>query len=206
MLRHMPSPLHFYFDFISPYGYFASLRIEEIAARHGRAVEWHSMLLGVSVLKVMGLKALMETPLKSDYVRLDVLRYARKHGLEFGRDVDAPIFNPLPAGRAFHWVKRHHPALAVPLAHALFDAAWREGRDLATAADVAAVHLPVGLDADELRAAIEGPEAAALLRSAVEASLKQGIFGSPMIVVDGEPFWGVERLPDVDEWLARGGW
>jgi 2-hydroxychromene-2-carboxylate isomerase len=206
MLRHMAGPLHFYFDFISPYGYFASLRIEEIAARHGRTVEWHSMLLGVSVLKVMGLKALMETPLKSDYVRRDVLRYARKHGLDFGRNVDAPIFNPLAAGRAFHWVKKHHPALAVPFAHALFDAIWRLGRDLATATDVVAVSLPSGIDADELRRAIEGPEAAGLLRSAVEASLKEGIFGSPTVVVDGEPFWGVERLPDVDEWLACGGW
>ena len=46
----MAAPLHFHFDFISPYGYFASLRIEAIAQRHGRTVEWHAMLLGVSVL------------------------------------------------------------------------------------------------------------------------------------------------------------
>ena len=46
----MPAPLAFYFDFISPYGYFASLRIEELAARHGRAVDWRPMLLGVAVL------------------------------------------------------------------------------------------------------------------------------------------------------------
>ena len=45
-----PAPLHFYFDFISPFGYFASLRIEELASRHGRSVDWHSRLLGGSVL------------------------------------------------------------------------------------------------------------------------------------------------------------
>jgi 2-hydroxychromene-2-carboxylate isomerase len=201
-----PAPLHFYFDFISPYGYFASLRIEELAARHGRKVEWHAMLLGVSVLKVMGLKPLMETPLKSDYMRRDVLRYIRRHNLTVRRDVDAPMFGPLPAARAFHWVKHHQPELAPPLAHALFHAAWADGRDLATAADVAAVALPAGLDAQALRAAIDGSEASALLRRAVDASLKAGIFGSPTVVVDGEPFWGVDRLPDVDEWLARGGW
>ena len=38
-------PLHFYFDFISPFGYFASLRIEDIARHHGRTVDWHAMLL-----------------------------------------------------------------------------------------------------------------------------------------------------------------
>jgi 2-hydroxychromene-2-carboxylate isomerase len=77
-------PLNFYFDFISPYGWFASRRVEEIAARHGRTVEWHAMLLGVSVLKVMGLKPLLDTPLKGDYARRDVRRYARKHGLALG--------------------------------------------------------------------------------------------------------------------------
>jgi hypothetical protein len=43
------SPIQFHFDFISPFGYFASLRIDELARRHGREVEWTSMLLGVSV-------------------------------------------------------------------------------------------------------------------------------------------------------------
>jgi 2-hydroxychromene-2-carboxylate isomerase len=40
----------------------------------------------------------------------------------------------------------------------------------------------------------------------VDASLKAGIFGSPTVVVDGEPFWGVETLDLLDEWLAKGGW
>ena len=62
-------PLQFHFDFISPYGYFASLRIEALAARHGRTVDWRAMLLGVSVMKVMGLKPLMDTPLKGDLHR-----------------------------------------------------------------------------------------------------------------------------------------
>ena len=56
-----PAPLLFYFDFISPFGYFASLRVEALAARHGRTVDWHAMLLGVSVMKVMGLKPLLDT-------------------------------------------------------------------------------------------------------------------------------------------------
>ena len=72
---HDEAPIDFYFDFISSYGYFASLRIEEIAARHGRTIEWHPMPLGVAVMKVMGLKPLLETPLKGAYVLNDVARY-----------------------------------------------------------------------------------------------------------------------------------
>ena len=67
-------------------------------------------------------------------------------------------------------------------------------------------HVPEGVDVEGLRAAMQGDEAAALLRQSVDESIAAGVFGSPTVVVDGEPFWGVERLPDVDEWLARGGW
>ena len=49
----MPAPIEFYFDFSSPYGYLASTRIDAIAARHGRAVNWHPILLG-AVFKVTG--------------------------------------------------------------------------------------------------------------------------------------------------------
>jgi 2-hydroxychromene-2-carboxylate isomerase len=202
----MPAPIAFYFDFISPYGYFASRQVEALAARHGRTVDWRPMLLGVAVLKVMGLKALLDTPLKGDYARRDVLRQARRLGIPLGRDLNASVGNPLPPARAFYWVKQHHPQLAAPMAHALFHAFWAEGRDLSTPEAVASIALPAGL---EPAAVIEGAtsdEAATLLRNAVAASIQAGIFGSPTLVVDGEPFWGSDRLREVDEWLACGGW
>lgn len=201
-----PAPLHFYFDFISPFGYFASLRIEDMAARHGRSVEWHAMLLGVSVLKVMGLKSLLATPLKGDYIRREAKRYARRHQLQLGRDLDDPVMDPRAAARAFHWVKQQRPELAGPLARAVYHAYWVEGRNLSTAASVAAIALPQGLDSQWLLHGMESAEAAPLLRTAVDASLKVGIFGSPTVVVDGEPFWGVETFEQLDQWLASGGW
>jgi 2-hydroxychromene-2-carboxylate isomerase len=39
------------------------------------------------------------------------------------------------------------------------------------------------------------------LRSSVADAVDRGIFGSPFIVVDGEPFWGADRLPMVERWL-----
>lgn len=199
-------PVQFHFDFISPYGYFASLHIEALAARHGREVDWRPMLLGVAVLKVMGLKPLLETPLKGDYMRRDVLRHARRRGVALGRDLNASVGNPLPPARAFYWVRRHKPQLQAAFAHALFHAFWAEGRDLSTPEAVAGIALPEGLQASEVAAAAESEEAATLLRNAVAASIQAGIFGSPTVVVDGEPFWGVDRLPDVEAWLALGGW
>jgi len=62
------TPIEFYFDFVSSFGYFASLRVDDFAARHGRSVDWYAIRLGVSVVKIMGLKPLLETPLKGAYL------------------------------------------------------------------------------------------------------------------------------------------
>ncbi len=199
-------PIHFYFDFISPFGYFASLRIEDLAAKHGRTTEWHAMLLGVSVLKVMGLKPLLDTPLKGDYIRRDAQRYMRRHGVRLLRDLDAPVMDPRAVGRAFYWVKHHRPELTAALVHAIYAAYWAEGRDLSTPASIAAIALPTGMDAAWLLAGIESDAARQWLRGAVDASLQAGIFGSPTVVVDGEPFWGVETFDLLDEWMRKGGW
>jgi len=198
--------MQFYFDFISPFGYFASLRIDALAAKYGRSVEWRSMLLGVTVLKVMGLKPLLETPLKGDYIRRDFARYVRRHGLQLQRQPDDPIMDPRACGRAFHWTAARHPALAKPLAQVLLHRYWADGEDLSTADAIAAGPLPQGMDAQLLREAIQGEESGRLLRAAVEQSIQRGVFGSPTVAVDGELFWGVDSLAALEDWLAAGGW
>ncbi len=203
------APVDFYFDFISGYGYFASLRIEAIAASHGRRVNWHSMLLGVSVIKVMGLKPLLETPLKGDYVLNDAARYMRRHRLALARRINDPMMDPRPAARAFYWVKRHHPGREAAFAHGVYDRYWRLGKDLADPVEFAAVvEADPGLDIDPgaLRDGLAGDEARNDLRVVVAASIGCGVSGSPFILVDGEAFWGSDRLEQVDDWLAHGGW
>ena len=200
------APIDFYFDFISGYGYLASLRIEALAERHGRRVDWYCMLIGVAVMKVMGLKPLLETPLKGDYVVRDFARYQRRHGLELARKVSDPMMDPRPAARAFCWVKRHHTGLETAYAHAVFDGYWRLGRDLSSVAELGALAGPLGLDESALKAGIDSQEARADLRDSVAAALDRGVFGSPFGFVDGEPFWGSDRLEQIDDWLARGGW
>jgi 2-hydroxychromene-2-carboxylate isomerase len=205
-----PAPLHFYFDFISPFGYFASLRVDALAARHGRMVQWHPMLLGVTVMKVMGLKPLLDTPLKGPYTANDVRRYARLHGITLGRATDAPMMNPLTTGRTFAWARRHHPDVAKPIAEAMLHAYWHDGIDLSEPAALLGLKLPsqiaATVSASDLAAAVQRPEAAQLLRDEVDTSLQAGVFGSPTVIVDGEMFWGVDKLEQVEAWLARGGW
>lgn len=200
------APLPFYFDFISPFGYFASLRIDALAEKFGRTVEWHPMLVGISVLKVMGLKPLLDTPLKGPYTAHDVRRYARLHGVRLGRAPDAAMMNPLTCGRAFAWARHHHPAKAKMLARALLHAYWHDGIDLSEPLALANIDFSAIISGANLVTAVQTPEAARLLRDEVDASLTAGVFGSPTVIVDGEMFWGVDKLDQVETWLERGGW
>jgi len=200
------APVDFYFDFLSMYGYFASLRIEALAQRHGRSVRWHSMLLGVSVMKTMGLKPLLETPLKGDYVVRDTRRYLRRHGLQLVRQVTDPMMDPRPAARAFYWLRREHPGTETAFAQAAMDRYWRLGQDLGSPALVADIAPLLGLDRAALLEGLDSEAARNDLRDAVAASLERGVFGSPFFIVDGEPFWGSDRLELLDDWLASGGW
>lgn len=198
--------MQFYFDFISPFGYFAALRVGDLATKHGRECEWHAMLLGVSVSKVMGLRPLVETPLKGPYLALDAARYARRHRLALKRPLDGPAMNPVPAARAFHWLKRHHADRYRGVAVDMLDAYWREARDLSDPAEIAAIAAGRGVDRAAVSAAIESDEARHLLRAAVDTSLNKGVFGSPFFIVDNELFWGVDKMEQIDEWLGMKGW
>jgi 2-hydroxychromene-2-carboxylate isomerase len=202
----MPANLDFYFDFISPFGYLASLRVDDLAERHGRACRWHSMLLGISVLKVMGLPPLTQIPLKGDYLGIDLKRYLRRHKLTLARSREVAPSNPLPAGRAFQLIDQRDPALAKSVAKAILDAYWQQGTDIGSVDAVITIAERAGADTSALRDGFASGEADRLLRAAVDQSLKAGVFGSPFFIIDGEPFFGLEKMELVEEWLAAGGW
>lgn len=200
----MPAPLEFYFDFSSPYGFLAALRVDDIAARHGRAVTWRPILLG-AVFKVSGRRPLLDIPLKGDYTRHDLARFARLWGASFTMPPVFP-FSSVAASRLFYWLADADPARAIPFAKAAFAAAWQQHRDLGAPEVAVAVAAECGIDAQAARAALAAPAVKERLRAEVDAAIAKGVFGSPHVVVDGEGFWGADRLWQVEEWLARGGW
>jgi 2-hydroxychromene-2-carboxylate isomerase len=201
----MAQPITFYFDFISPYAYLGSFGIERVAAEHGRVVDWRPMLLGITMFKVMGLKAVPDTPLKGTYAAHDCPRFARLLGIPFVTEARTQ-FAPLPAARAFTWLKDRDPALAKRLAQAIFHAHWGEGRDMGSADAVAGEAAALGIPRADLLAAISDDAVKQRLRGHVDTAIAQGVFGAPTFVVDGEMFWGADRLDQVDRWLATGGW
>ncbi len=200
----MSAPIDFYFEFASPYGYLASTQIEALGARHGRAVAWHPLMLGAA-FKETGARPLAHVPLKGPYLRRDVPRFARLLGVPFQEPPVMPA-NSLAASRAFVWLEPDDPELAKRLAQAIFDAHWGQGQDIDSPEQVAEVAAALGIERSALLAAVADPLIKDRLKRATAAALERGVFGSPYVFVDGEPFWGADRLAQVDAWLARGGW
>lgn len=200
----MPAAIDFYFDFSSPYGFLASEKIEGLAARHARGVNWHPVLLGV-VFKETGALPLTQVPLKGDYSRRDIARSARLHGVAFRMPSVFPIATQGPA-RIVLWLQRGQPDLAVAALHALYRAFFVEDIDISNPDRAAAIAAQCGADGTAARAAIDDPAIKDALKVENEKAIGIGVFGSPFIIVDGEPFWGMDRLDQVDRWLATGGW
>jgi len=200
----MAASIDFYFDFSSPYGYIGSTKIEQLAARHARSVTWRPMLLGAA-FKATGMSPLPQVPLKGDYAKRDFGRSARYHGAPFKYPSTFPI-STVAAARAFYWLNGKDPKKAVELAKALLKAYFVDDVNISDAENVIRIATAAGCKADEVRAALNDQTVKDQTKAEVDAALAKGVFGSPYVVIDGEPFWGVDRFDQVDKWLASGGW
>jgi 2-hydroxychromene-2-carboxylate isomerase len=196
------APIEFFFDFNSPYGYIAAHKIGDIAAKHGRTVDWRPFLLG-AVFKVTGAQPLPHVPMKGDYAHHDFARSARFHDVTYNPPADFP-FSPVAASRAVYWADGNGKAAEMTLA--LYNAALGEGQDIAAPDAVVAIAAKAGFDADAVAAGIQDPAIKEQLKTVTDEAISREIFGSPFMVVDGEAFWGADRLDMVERWLETGGW
>ena len=197
-------PIEFYFEFASPYGYFASTKIDAIAAKYGRTVDWKPIMLGAA-LQATGSQPNVLIPIKGEYFKNDIIRCARILGLAFTMPDKMPM-NSLAASRAFYWLDSSEPPKAKQLAEAVYKAHWGLGRDMSDVEDVVHVAEPLDIDGDALRAACQKQEIKDKLKNITMASVEAGVFGSPFIIADGEHFWGHDRLDHLERWLGPGHW
>lgn len=196
----MTAAIDFYFDFSSPYGYFASTRIDDLAQKYGRNVAWHPILLGV-VFKTTGASPLIQLPLKCDYAWRDFERSARFHGIEYRR----PTHFPLPtthAARAMLWLQNHHgDDLAAAFARSVYRALFVDDINIAEPAEIMKLAEPLGVDVQALDAGATSYQIKDQLKAEIEVAIAKGVFGSPFVIVDGEPFWGFDRFDQVEAHL-----
>ena len=197
-------PVDFYFEFSSPYGYIATQLADDLEKRIGRPLRWRATLLG-PVFKITGGAPLTEVPMKGEYSKRDFARSARLHKVPYSHPAKFPIGTQV-ALRAFYWTDDRDPKRARDLARGLYKAYFVEGRDITSAPEVVQVARSCGIDADALSKALEDAAIKERGKREVDAAIARGVFGSPFFFVDDEPFWGVDRMPMLEEWIRTGGW
>ena len=165
---------------------------------------WRPFLLGAS-FKATGIPPLVQVPWKSDYIKEDLAREARRIGVPYTWPDPFP-FMSVAAARAFYWLDAQDKARAKRLALALFHHAFGEGGDIAHAGEVIEVAVAEGHDRAAVTAALQDPEIKERLRQETDRALARKVFGSPFVFVGEQAFWGHDRLPQVEAWLETGGW
>lgn len=198
-----PKPIDFWFDFSSPYAYIANEWIDALAARHGRTVQRHAVLLG-AIFPQADLKPLLSYPIKGEYARRDIQRSARFERVPFA----FPDAFPLPtqnAARVFWWLAdTQGPQPAAQWARSAMRAYFTRGENIKDAGVLRALATQAGLDADAAEAAWNDPLWKERLRRCNEEAVKAGVFGAPFFVIDGESFWGNDRKAQMERWLTEG--
>jgi 2-hydroxychromene-2-carboxylate isomerase len=198
------TPIDFYFDFSSPYGYLMAEKIDAVAAKHGRKVKWHPILLGV-IFQATGSRPPADTvSSKGIYMLHDFHRSARFLGVPY----NPPSRFPLPtqnAARAYYWLHAQDCALARQFALAVYRSFFVDDLDISAPETVLEIGAKLGVDRNSLAAALQTPEIKAKLKEQCEMALQAGVFGSPHVIIDGEAFFGADRLPQIEHWLATGG-
>ena len=182
--------LEFFFDFISPYAYFAHDQLHSFCEEHELTLEYRPVVFGV-LLDRWGHLGPAEIPPKREWLIKFCLYYAEKQNLPFTFPPQHP-FNPLHALRA---------SLAsvcgdsqYDLIQALFRGAWVEGQDLSNQATVLKICEQVGMDANTVASLINSDTVKSELKLELERAVDLGIFGVPTLKYDGDLYWGSDQF------------
>ena len=200
----MSDPVDFYFDFSSPYAYFAAQKVDELLNGFDRDVVWHPIMLG-AMMKETGGQPLVQYPIKGDYCRHDWARLARFQELPWKMPDNFPIAALAPS-RAFYWIADQDVQKARAFAWDCLSTFFGEGSDISGPDTVAEIATRHGFDADAVLAALSDDSVKARVKDETATAMQKGVFGSPFLIVDGEPFWGADRFWMVKRWLRSGGW
>lgn len=199
----MADPIRLYLDFASPYAYFAIDAADRLARAHGRTIEWRPILVW-AILKAQGMASPMEAPARRDYLLADMTRSAAFHNLPYSPPTKFPLSSHR-ATRLYYAINERDPGQARAFGRELFSAYFVEQADISDDATLSAIAGRHGVDAPTAREGMEGALGRRRLAEAIDAGVADGACGSPFFVVDEEPFFGADRLPQIEWRLTTAG-
>ena len=191
--------IDFYFDLSSPYSYLAATQLDAIANRHGATIAWKPLVLA-AVFKAQGNVMPAVCVPKAQYMVKDLARWAEHYGVPFQMSSRFP----LPTIRGMRLIiAAESSGRSGELAKSLFAGMWERDLDISSDAVLRTLVSECGLSADELMGATETSAVKDKLRAYTDEAISRGVFGAPAMIVDGELFWGNDRLHFLEKQLTK---
>ena len=195
----MSKKVEFFFDVGSPASYLAWTQLESIAQRTNAKIIWRPMLLG-AVFQATGNASPAAVPAKGPYMLKDLQRFSNIYGVPFN-------FNPFFPLNTMHLMRGataylEEPEFQTYLA-AIFNALWSEQLNMESPEVVAEVLTKAGIDVTDFMARISETEVKERLKDTTEEAVARGVFGAPSFFVNGEMFFGQDRLSFVETALKE---
>lgn len=192
--------IEYFYAAHSAFAYLGSARLMAIAAAAGRRILHRPFDLRRVATAPFGGRS----PAHRDYFfRREIERWAEQR--------DAPVLGRTPThhANAIHLpnamlIATQDAGLDVDrLAHAMLEGHWRDDADLADAATLTAIARSVGIDPEPMLAAAATPQVRAIYEANTAEALRRSVFGSPTYFVDGDMFYGQDRLEMVERALRH---
>jgi 2-hydroxychromene-2-carboxylate isomerase len=198
----MSKTIHYFFAPQSPYVYLGHERLLKLAAQYGAMIEPKPFDIGAVFAESGGLPLAKRAPQRQTYRLQELERWSRHLGLPMNLQ---PKFFPVdqaPASLLLVAARDQGGAdQALELAGAIMRAVWVEDRNIADAATLEELAGDAGYDGAALLAASRTPETQQKYEGFTKEALDAGVFGAPWYVVDGQGFWGQDRLDFVERLL-----
>lgn len=188
----------------SAYAYLGSAALSAICARHGAELVHRPVLLTPVVAEQGALPFRSRTQAHVDYFfGREIERWAEHRGVPIvpfrptHHDADYALASGLILA-----LGDRGPAVDA-MAHAVLEAHWRDDANLSDARVLAELAAGLGHDAEDLLARAQGAPVQDCLTANTDWARSQAVFGSPTYIVDGDPFYGQDRLELVDRALVQ---
>ena len=199
----MSRTVDYYFSLNSPFAYMGHVPFMGIVERHGLDVNYKPMFLGRVFAETGGQQLAQRHPARQRYRLVELQRWRDKRGLSFSISPKHWPFDVTLADRFVIALTATHKDPDLFLRRA-FSAVWEEEKNLADPLVLAELARKAGLDPEPLMDLARGSTTEAIYALNLENAVGGGVFGSPSYVVDGEVFWGQDRLDLLDDALASG--